>query len=85
MKTTIIALILALSACGTSTTPPPTTGCVETTPPTTEMFVQKRFDCQDTYVYTFGTTEARDHWKQIAKEFGVVPIASGDTWLTVKR
>lgn len=84
MKTAIIACILALTACGTQAPKvAPTSGCTQTT--TQELFVKNLYRCPDnTNLYTFDTTKARDSWTQIATNFGIVVVSSGETWLTVK-
>lgn len=55
---------------------------------TEELYVREEFHCtvggEVSRLYTFNTSSARDSWREIADEFGVVVLDVGDTWLHVE-
>ena len=54
---------------------------------TEELYVRELYSCEEngaaTRVYTFNTSSARDSWKEIAEEFGIIVENEGDTWVQV--
>lgn len=56
---------------------------------TEELYVRELFECKQdggkTDVYTFNSSSARDSWREIAEEFGVIVIADSSKWLQIER
>lgn len=56
---------------------------------TQEVFVREKFTCVgpdgETTVYTFNNANGLNSWLEAAKEFGVVVVDQGDTWIKVEN
>lgn len=96
MRIMAVVFVVLMAACGGDDGPVTAddvaddVGCsrlVETD--TGELYVRERFECErsegTTIVYTFNSSTARDSWRDVAEEFGIVVLSEDDRWVEVEE
>lgn len=89
-RTVVLLVALVIAGCGNDSEESPDDvavelGCHFREEETDELFVRHLYKCDNTRVYFFNDTKARNDWWTIAREVGGVELRRGDRWIQVKN